>query len=226
MSVKEARTNHDPLAFYGEGFPSILDLHVGGNIAKYVGGLDIQFLPLAVSAQKDLNVGYISDYQIVYGIPGVGGSGSDSFRLQLVDNTPLQLQTGTVSTSGTTLTGSGTSFQSTLIPYVTLVTNGTNTFLVTAVASNTSATLEAAPASNWSGATFWTVPYIKTLATISIPANTQFISPVDLRTSLKGLPIARGQGLRVDSAAVGTGYSTTPANLRIRIGVEMYGITV
>ena len=63
----------------------------------------------------------------------------------LSNNTPSAVQPGTISVNGTSVTGSGTSFQSTLIPGDTFIacgcTPGVSCPIVTAVGSNTSLTL-------------------------------------------------------------------------------------
>jgi len=68
-------------------------------------------------------------------------------------NFPLTAGTGTISTSGTTVTGSGTAF-TTQITGRMWIKNGSNYRRVTAVTSNTAATLESAFPSNLSGASF------------------------------------------------------------------------
>ena len=68
-------------------------------------------------------------------------------------NFPLTAGTGTISTSGTTVTGSGTAF-TTQITGRMWIKNGSNYRRVIAVTSNTAATLESAFPSNLSGASF------------------------------------------------------------------------
>ncbi len=68
-------------------------------------------------------------------------------------NFPLVSGTGTISTSGTTVTGTGTAF-TTQITGRMWIKNGSNYRRVIAVTSNTSATLESAFPSNLSGASF------------------------------------------------------------------------
>jgi hypothetical protein len=68
-------------------------------------------------------------------------------------NFPLVTGTGTISTSSTTVTGSGTAF-TTQITGRMWIKNGSNYRRVTAVTSDTAATLESAFPSNLSGASF------------------------------------------------------------------------
>lgn len=217
----------DMIAYLGGGFPSVREMHAVGTLASYVGNVDAFILPSSLEAERHGYVAAIADIQVFYATAGAGGSGNDVFRLQLIDGSADIAGTGTVSSSSTTVTGSGTSFTTTFAAGTNrnLIRVGNNTFVVASVTDDTHLTLEAAPASPWSGASFFRVPYIKTLATIKVPANTKLLKPVDLRNQLaQGIYLTKGQGLRIDVAGIGSGYSTTPASVRFRLGMELYGI--
>jgi hypothetical protein len=229
MSLQEGRTQFDPIAWNGQGFADLLHLAAAGNIAPYVSGLDHIFVPLSYVQERHQVPLVLADWQAQYQTQGIGGSGADTYVLREVDGTADILGSGAVSSSGNAVTGSGTAFQ-TQYGVGDLIRGVGQTLKITAIASNTAMTIEAAPASPWSGATFWKVPYIRQVAVFSIAANLKFISPdfatkaTDLRTNGIGINLIRGRGLRIDSAGIGSGYSTTPAGLRLRIAVEGYGI--
>lgn len=229
MSLLEGRTQFDPIAWNGQGFADLLHMAATGNIAPYVSGLDHIFVPLSYVRNKDTVPVVLADWQAQYQTQGVGGSGADAYVLREIDGTADILGSGTVSSSGAAVTGVGTAFQ-TLYTVGDLIRSVGQTLKISAIASNTAMTIEAAPASAWSGATFWKVPYIRQVAILSIAANLKFVAPdfanksTDLRTNGVGINLVRGRGLRLDSAGIGSGYSTTPAGLRLRLAVEGYGI--
>ncbi len=219
-----SRTRHDPAAGYGYGFNDTLSLGVSGNLAAYVSGLDGQFVPLGFDTYRKGVALILTDIQAWYRTLGVGGSGNDTFLLRKIDQYSVDTAgAGTVSTTGTALTGSGTAFL-TFFQVGSLIRSGTNTFKILAIADNTHATLEAAPAVDWSAAAYVKVPYNDVIGVITVPANSRYLAPVDLRTNLKGYPLKPGEGIRLDTGAIGTGYSTTPANIVLRCGVEGYGV--
>jgi hypothetical protein len=229
MALQEGRMQTDTAAWAGQGFADLLHFGVAGNIAAYVSGLDALFVPLSYPVERHGIPLVIADWQAQYQTQGVGGSGSDTFILREIDGTVDLLGTGTVSTSGATVTGVSTAFV-TAFAVGDLIRSVGQTMKITAIASNTSLTLEAAPSSPWSGAAFWKVPYIRQVASFSIAANLKFVAPdfvaktTDLRTNGVGISLQRGRGLRLDSAGIGSGYSPTPAGLRLRIAAEGYGI--
>jgi hypothetical protein len=213
------------MALAGIGFPFILDLLGSGNIAAYSAGLDVAYAGQSMAGDNKGAYIRIADYQLQYATQGVGGASSDTFRLQLVDQTANVTGPGTVSSSGTAVIGTSTTFLTTFTVGGYIQAAG-QTMLITAITDNTHLTIEAAPTSPWSTATYYQIPLISTIATIVVPANTKYVAPVSVQSpNGLGVKIAAGQGVRLDIAGIGTGYSTTPANPRVRLFCEAYGIT-
>lgn len=222
MGFHDGRFNSDPAAFNGQGFPSILDLNISGNLLAYTSGVSGLFVPPSFQAEHKGVALTIADIQFWYGTQGVGATSlADNFFLQLIDSSVDAAGAGTVSTSGTAVTGSGTAFL-TLFALNDYIRSGANTFKITAIADNTHLTLEAAPAVDWSAAAYFRVPNLGTLAAVSVARNLKFGAPQDLRTNGVGLIVKPGQGVRIDVGAIGLTYSTAPANIRVHLGIEAY----
>jgi hypothetical protein len=141
------------MAQQGHGFPDLIRLLILGNLAASQTNLDAVIAPIGADATEGGNVYHISDVQIHAQTVGIGGTGTDTYILQLCD------------------------------------INGT---------------------------------LISTLATIAVPANTKLFR-LDLRTGGKGLRIPASRGLRLDTGTIGSGYSTTPANIKVSVAVQDFG---
>jgi hypothetical protein len=216
----------DPLAFNGDGFPGVHALNLAGNIAAYVSCWDALWLPPSFGAERHGTVASLCDYSLYAQTQGVGGSANDVYRLQLIDQSVDIAGAGTVSSSAAVVTGSGTAFLSlfSVGDYIRSGAVGTSTLKIVAVADDTHLTLEASPGSAWTAAAYFKVPTIATIATIIVAANQKFVAPVDLRTNGVGYSIKAGQGVRLDTAGIATGYTTAPANIRVRLGLEAFEI--
>ena len=215
----------DEFAHLGLGFPDIISLAVAGNLVAYTAYQDLIFAPLSLAPERHGFVMTLADVHTFSVQPGAGGAGLDTYILRLIDQTPDTLGAGTVSSAGTAVTGVGTAFTSFYVAGVSLIRAGGQTFLVTAIADDTHLTLEAAPAANWAGAAHYRVNYLSEIGRIYVPANQQFVAPVDLRNASKiGVGLKAGQGIRLDTGAISAGYTTLPANIRLKCSVETYSI--
>lgn len=201
-------------------------LHAAGTLVAYAANLDFFWLPANVGTDRLGRAGILTGYQVTLATPGAGASGSDVLRLQLIDQSAEVAGAGTVSTTGTAVTGSGTSFL-TFFKIGQYVRSGATTFKIGAIADATHLTLEAAPAVDWSSAAYVRVPTLSTLATITMAANVARVLPVDLRSgpvgASKGITILPGQGFRLDMAGISTG-GTQPASVRVKLDLGVFGL--
>ena len=65
---------------------------------------------------------------------------------------------------------------------------------------------------------------LSTIGTIAVPANSKHFRQ-DLRsTNFIGASLGIGEGIRLDTGTIGSGYSTTPANITVAVHAEGFAV--